>query len=252
MTTRPAMRLAWPTLRAKCSSFKTMCIKKEQSVSGILARDLSKATVLNRFGINYWTKAKRTLAEACAEDGADTDELIDALSSVEKSLGYERNVYMWSLRFLIDFILNIHHKFVDDKAPLIIQLAGKCAGNYADIYPEIKEIAEKSVLLAEDLQMHIRKEERILFPAILALEKQPGMTLPFGSIENPVNVMRYEHDQAGRWMEELTERTSNFQLPDGAGNTLAVFYNELKVFLDDLKMHMYLENNILFERAAEL
>jgi len=76
--------------------------------------------------------------------------------------------------------------------------------------------------------------------------------LPFGSIENPVNMMEHEHEVVGEYAKEIIALSNHFQTPDWACNTYKALYFKLNEFINDLFQHIHLENNILFKKVKAL
>jgi regulator of cell morphogenesis and NO signaling len=111
--------------------------------------------------------------------------------------------------------------------------------------------------LKDELSAHMQKEEMILFPAIEELEaartegRQP-MLPPFGTVQNPIRMMIYEHDNAGEALSEMRRLTQGYALPKDACNTWRALYHELRQLEADLHVHIHLENNVLFPRAIKL
>jgi regulator of cell morphogenesis and NO signaling len=89
-----------------------------------------------------------------------------------------------------------------------------------------------------EMEVHMKKEELILFPAI----RRGGMP----GLENPIAVMRADHDGHGREVAEIHRLTGNLTLPDGACGTWTGLYRGLAEFTADLTEHMRLENDVLF------
>jgi regulator of cell morphogenesis and NO signaling len=89
-----------------------------------------------------------------------------------------------------------------------------------------------------EMEVHMKKEELILFPAI----RRGGMP----GLENPIAVMRADHDGHGREVAEIHRLTGNLTLPDGACGTWTGLYRVLAEFTADLTEHMRLENDVLF------
>ena len=117
----------------------------------------------------------------------------------------------------------------------------------ADLFSNIKD----------DLESHMQKEEKMLFPyikKIVAIKKNHlEMNYPpFGNILNPITVMENEHEAAGIQLSEINILSNNYTPPEDACTTFNVLYKELKEFEDDLHIHVHLENNILFTKAIEL
>lgn len=110
---------------------------------------------------------------------------------------------------------------------------------------------------AGELMAHMKKEEFILFPYIRRLtmskkENLPLGTAPFGSVENPIQMMMKEHDTEGERFRKISELSHNYNPPKDGCNTYMVSYALLKEFEADLHMHIHLENNILFPKAISL
>jgi len=78
------------------------------------------------------------------------------------------------------------------------------------------------------------------------------MLPPFGTVQNPVRMMMFEHDTAGGLLRELREATSNYTTPEDACISYRTLYQALAAFEQDLHQHIHLENNILFPRAVEM
>jgi regulator of cell morphogenesis and NO signaling len=89
-----------------------------------------------------------------------------------------------------------------------------------------------------EMEVHMKKEELILFPAI----RRGGVP----GIEDPIAVMRADHDGHDRELAEIRRLTRDLTLPDGACGTWTALYHGLATFIEDLTEHMRLENEVLF------
>src|SRR5690606_9458053 len=89
-----------------------------------------------------------------------------------------------------------------------------------------------------EMEVHMKKEELILFPAI---RKGGGP-----GIENPIHLMRADHDDQAGEVLEIRRLTAGLTLPDGACRTWAALYDGLDEFIADLEEHLRLENEVLF------
>ena len=105
----------------------------------------------------------------------------------------------------------------------------------ADVPEGLAEILNRMI---GEMEVHMKKEELILFPAI---RKGGGP-----GIENPIAVMRADHDDHDREIAEIRRLTRNLTLPEGACRSWSTLYSGLAEFIDDLSEHMRLENDVLF------
>ena len=94
------------------------------------------------------------------------------------------------------------------------------------------------------------KEDRVLFPAIAAIEA--GAAGANAWIDQPIAVMEAEHDHAGQALARMRELTADYTPPEWACPTFRGLYFGLAELERDMHLHVHLENNILFPRAAAL
>jgi regulator of cell morphogenesis and NO signaling len=228
------------------------------SIGELVAEDFRKAEVFRKFGLDFCCGGNKSLKEACAEKGIDANKVETALSEVENQPQTNQHDFKnWKLDFLVDYIMNTHHKYVEEAIPMLYEFSAKVANVHGDHHPEVVEIAEYFNAVAEELKMHMHKEENILFPYIkgLVLAKKQGNPVdpsPFGSIENPIRMMESEHVSAGGNFDKIHELSSSFTPPEDACSSYSVLYGKLDEFEKDLHQHIHLENNILFPKAIAL
>jgi regulator of cell morphogenesis and NO signaling len=83
-------------------------------------------------------------------------------------------------------------------------------------------------------------------------ENQPIQESHFGSVENPIAMMKQEHESEGVIYAKIAELWNNYTPPEDACNTYKVTFSMLQEFELDLHKHIHLENNILFPKAIRL
>ena len=72
-----------------------------------------------------------------------------------------------------------------------------------------------------------------------------------GSIQNPIQVMKIDHDNIGNIFLKIRKLTKDFNLPKGACGTWGALYKALKDLEEDTHLHIHKENNILFPMVIE-
>ncbi|HRO41570.1 MAG TPA: iron-sulfur cluster repair di-iron protein [Flavipsychrobacter sp.] len=227
--------------------------KNSETVGEIAAKDMRKAELLKKLGIDFCCGGKKSLEEACQEKGLDVLRVKNELEEAEKKpqTGPQLDFNTFNLSFLADYIVNVHHGYVTQYAPIIEDLAHKVAGHHGANNPFLVEVYNKFNELRCELTTHMKKEEQILFPSIKLLENG-GTKIGFETINDPIFMMERDHDIAGELMRDIRQLTSDFQVPENSCNSIKMLYYKLEEFENDLLQHIHLENNILFPKAMAM
>lgn len=88
-----------------------------------------------------------------------------------------------------------------------------------------------------ELEVHMKKEELILFPAIRRAA---------AGLDAPIAAMRADHDDHAADIARIGQLTSGLTPPDGACRSWRRLYAELGEFVGKLQEHIRLENDVLF------
>ena len=227
----------------------------EKTLAEIVTDNTRSAIVFEEYGLDFCCNGKRLLSEACQEKNVDVNDVINSLTGLDSN-EESKNANYWEPDFLIDYIINNHHQYVRRMIPVISLHFDKVASVHGANHPETKQIADLFLAVRQELESHMMKEERILFPYIKQLynaqkNNEPIAPPPFGTIQNPIRMMEAEHQSAGNAMHKIRELSDNFITPEDACNSYKALYSELKEFEEDLHKHIHLENNILFPKAIE-
>jgi len=228
------------------------------TVREIALQQPSSIRVFEQFGIDYCCGGRKPLAEACATGNIEIDAVLAALESAAATPATSAANWQQSpIEELVAHIVATHHAYVRTELPRLATLAQKVVNRHGDTRAELPQIQAALAALDEELTQHLVKEEAILFPFIVKLERastgaaaQPAAC--FGTVANPIAMMTQEYEAAGTLLATMRTLSQNFVPPVGACPTFHAFYNGLKEFEQDLHQHIHLENNILFPRALEL
>jgi len=229
----------------------------EKTVAEIVTENIKTADVFKKNGIDFCCGGHVNVTEVCKKKGVDFDQVKKEIENIGADNSGTHDFNSWDLGFLADYILNTHHKYVVEANDLIIQYSDKVAKVHGHHYTEVVEINQVFHSIANELRMHMHKEEMMLFPFIkqIAAAKKDGtplMTPGFGTIQNPINMMEAEHVDAGEMIFKIAELSNNFTPPAEACNTFRALYAKLEEYQNDLFQHIHLENNILFPKAIQL
>lgn len=204
-----------------------------------------------RWGIDYCCGGGRPLDEACRRAGVDVAEVLEYVGHLDDAgPGVERRFRDVPIRELIEHILATHHEFTRSELERATKLAEKVARVHGASHPELGRVRDLVDSLSAELLLHMMKEERVLFPYVIALTT--GDVRHVGSVSAPIACMRVEHEDAGLVLEELRVLTSGYEPPPDACGSYRALYQSLHDLDADLRTHIHLENDILFPRALEL
>jgi regulator of cell morphogenesis and NO signaling len=222
-----------------------MPVLPSQTLGDLVAEAPDRAAVLERAGIDYCCHGQRTLADACATAGLDADAIAAALDLAAVGGAPE---HPNDPAGLSEFIEATHHRYLHDELPLLEALAAKVADVHGSRHPELAEVAQLVRDLRADLEPHLLKEERILFPAIRALAGGQR-DFPFGSIAAPIDVMSADHERDGDLLAVLRSTSGESTVPDDGCASYRSLYERLAALEADTHRHIHLENNVLFPAA---
>jgi len=228
------------------------------TLAELAANSLSATRVLERHGLDYCCGGKQPFGEACTAKGLDAKEILRELDDAARTNTADRDWQTAPLQELVAHIVETHHAYLKLDLPLLQARIEKVVSVHGGRDPEmLPRLAAVFAALRSELEMHLHKEENILFPFIVQygraeLQKRPVPPVPFGSIANPIAMMEREHDGAGDALEEIRKLTGNYDPPSYACATVRALYEGLQALEKDLHMHIHLENNILFPRAIAL
>ncbi|MEZ4855335.1 MAG: iron-sulfur cluster repair di-iron protein [Gelidibacter sp.] len=237
---------------------ETLHKNSEKQIGQFVAEDYRTASVFTKYGIDFCCKGDRTIEEVCDKKNIDSAELISELdailnASTNQSIDYKS----WPLDLLAEYIEKKHHRYVEEKTPIIRQFLDKLCKVHGERHPELFEINALFIATSRALGAHMKKEELILFPFIKKMVKAkidgtPIQSPQFETIESPITMMKQDHEDEGERFRKIVELTDNYTPPSDACNTYKVTFAMLDEFEKDLHLHIHLENNILFPEAIKL
>jgi regulator of cell morphogenesis and NO signaling len=220
-----------------------MDIDTHTRVGDVAARHPLATRVFARHGIDFCCGGGQPLASACEERALDPEKV---LAEIEKEVtATETPETDWTnvpLGQLIDHIVNEYHVPLREELPRLTDMSAKVLRAHGDKEPEkLRELATVVAGLRAELEAHMMKEERILFPLIR--QGRGAMAAA------PVSVMEHEHDGAAEALRRLRDLTDGYEAPPEACNTWRALWHGLADLERAMHEHIHLENNVLFPNA---
>ena len=234
-----------------------MNISEQKTVAEVVTENIKAAHVFKKHGIDFCCGGGITIEKACAKNGVDYAVLGKELEEIDEIVPKAYNYDSWDLGFLIDYIINTHHAYVEESIPMLLQYAAKVVNAHGHHYTEVIEINDLVIAIAKELAVHMKKEEHVLFPFIklLLIADKQGVkpeTPDFETANNLIESMENEHENAGDIFKRIAILSNNYTPPKEACNTFRALYAKLQEFEEDLHQHVHLENNILFPKTIQL
>ena len=162
----------------------------------------------------------------------------------------------WKVDFLIDYIINIHHRYIYQSLPeLQAQLQFLETKNvHNDQLNTLKNLVSD---LASILLAHCRHEEEIIFPYIKQIDTAHKRNETYGNLfvktlRKPLNNVENEHGRINVLLEKLKGNTNNFMTGDRSYPGKPALFIKLREFHHNLLLHEMIENNYLFPRAVDI
>jgi regulator of cell morphogenesis and NO signaling len=235
-----------------------MTFNSDTKVNEIALSNSGARHILENAGIDYCCGGGKSLQKACLQANVSAEDILLRLrQNSEPLMPDEAQWTSATLAELTKHIQERHHHYVRDAIPRLRLLLGKIREKHGSRHSELVQIERLFADVAREMLMHMQKEEQILFPFIVVLERAAdgnGSVEPpfFQTVRNPIYSMMKEHDSAGELMRQIRAASSGYKPPADACTSYQAALQGLDEFEKDLHLHVHLENNILFPRAVEL
>jgi regulator of cell morphogenesis and NO signaling len=235
-----------------------MELRSNSKVGEIAATSVAAIRVFEGFGIDYCCCGEQSIEAACQPNGVDPEAFLKVVR--DTMLSVAPGARDWSaepLVALIGHIVSVHHEYLKLELPRIQKgLEGVYATHRERDAATLAALPGILFLMTDELELHMRKEERMLFPAIEEAERAAKggcrPSFPFGSLGNPIGVMLDEHESVSASLDQFRAITRNYDLPPHACEKYRALFKGFEALERDLHLHIHLENNILFPRALAL
>jgi regulator of cell morphogenesis and NO signaling len=213
----------------------------EQTLGDLVTTRPSAAKVLQRYRLDYCCGGEQSLKQACAAKKVDPETVLHEIDAGGVS---GREDMRWDQRPLDELVKHILHRYhapLKTEIPRLVELARKVERAHADKPDRPDGLAALLADIQAAVESHLTKEERLLFPAIVA-GRGPTTYMP-------VRVMMQEHHDHGENLRRIRQLTEDLTAPEHACASWRELYRSLAELEVDLMDHIHLENNILFPRA---
>ena len=209
-----------------------------RSVADIAAKLPGATAVFRARRMDFCCGGAVPLEQAAARRGVDLAALEAELASLDgRAAPADADL---PTEALVARILDRYHAVHRRELPELIRLARRVEAVHRGVEGAPVGLADALEEAQGGLLDHMVKEERILFPMLLA--GQGAMAAC------PIAMMRHEHDDHGQHLARILALSNDATPPEGACTTWRALCAGIRKFADDLQEHVHLENNVLFPR----
>jgi regulator of cell morphogenesis and NO signaling len=229
-------------------------------VTDIVAKNYRTVSVFRKYDIDFCCGGNQPLEMACLAKGLDIQtvrqELEKAIQTIEltNTIDYSE----WSIDFLADYIINVHHQYLKVILPEIKDLLQQFIEGHEKKYPNLQELGKCFLQLYKETLPHLLNEEDVIFPYVRQIAHAYESGESYASqlvriMRKPVEeIMTKEHNRLANLILKIRELTDNYVPPAGACARHKVSYYKLKELDNDLVQHIHLENDVLFRKAIAM
>jgi len=236
-----------------------MVLDANQTLGALIEQEPASVLVLHELGLRLGERRHDTLATICVdlELGIDrlTEECEEARSFLVPPPDIATNWFLRPLVELADYIIERFHTITYDETERITILCDAVAEAHSATHgPMIQKTIQLWNHLAKELLSHMRKEEMVIFPLVRQLHTanlQGDLDSVQTLIKDAVQSMGNEHKFSDGVLADLRTLTNDYAQPPVDCSLWRALWKSLHAFDRDLRMHIHLEDDILFVRMAQ-
>jgi regulator of cell morphogenesis and NO signaling len=238
----------------------TKRIDEHSSVSNIVIADYRTADVFRKHGIEICCGGKLPLKTVCELRDINLDNIKKELEESTRTICLPSSLKFedWDIDFLTDYIVNVHHQYLEKALPETKDSLERFVENHRDKFTYLPDLLKIFVELSNYTLPHLQQEETIIFPYIRQIShaynsKESYAALLVRTLRKPVeNVMNHENESLNILLQQMRQVTDNYTPPERACTSHKVVFAKLLEIDNDLVQHLYLENDVLFPRAIAM
>ena len=238
----------------------TINIAADALVTDIVISDYRTVSVFRKYGIDFCCGGKRPLSEACKTLHLDTDQVLNELNASMRNFTISNSLDFanWDFDFLIDYILNVHHQYLQLNLPEVQDMLAVFVSGHKSKFAQLEDLLKCFCAFKIEMILHLDHEEKIIFPYIRQIahahkSHETYSALLVRTLRKPIEqLLVYEHEHVEKYLLRLRDLTNNYIPPGQACTMHQIVLHKLRELDNDMVQHGYLENCILFPKAIAL
>jgi len=230
----------------------------KRKIQDLIGENYIFASVLHYFGLKFYDYSDKTLEQVCQMNGLSVEKVSQSFErAVNEEATPDFDQLNYPIDLLVEYLKHMHHKFVKQRLPYIVDLIQACKSEEPFYGQIIKDLRFVLPLFIEDFIKHMYEEEDELFQYILLLNKATNGDIKMYHLFQSMDKYRLqehalEHHIHEDEMAGIRRITANYNLTNCNDLHIKVVFSELQRFETELKTHAKIENELLFPIALQL
>lgn len=225
-------------------------ITADRLVADIAIACPATIAIFQRYQIEFCCAARIRLDEACERLGLDESTLLETLRRAARPDSDVRDWRNASTASLVAHIQARYHEPLRAELPRLQAMLARVLLRHGEHHgARLRPLLDVFETLQRELLEHMLREDTGLFPVLAALDDEQRVTeLPLAALEAPLRALAAEHRAAGLMLTRIRSLTDDYVPPAGACPTFTGLYHGLERLEAELRVHLHLENHLLFPR----
>jgi regulator of cell morphogenesis and NO signaling len=230
-------------------------ITSDLLVTDIVTNNYRTAEVFRKYNIDFCCGGKMSLIVACGLKGLNESDILEEL---QQFAGAYQNAEEWSVGFMIDYLINIHHKYFRKNVPIVNDYINRFMSGHNNKFHEIQQLPALAQQLCDKLTQLVNYESENLFPYIKRINHAYNNNEVYGKLFiktlrklSAEDVEQY-HAQIKVFTLQIEHLTNNFSSPENACITHRVMLHKLQEFIAYIWQHFFIEKKILIPVTLQM
>ena len=229
-------------------------------VTDIVAVNYRAADIFQQLDIDFCCGGRRSLQAACEARNLDVKQVEAALHKGTRPVVLPTSIDFnnWSIDFLADYIINIHHTYLAQAVVVAAGYLDRFAKGHQKKFSYAETLQHTCAALFEQVTVQMQEEEASIFPYVRQIAhafagKEPYARLLVKTLRKPLEILMNDKQQKiNERLQQVRQLTGNYTTPPDACITHRVTFFKLREIDQDIMHHLYLENQVLFPKAIRM
>jgi regulator of cell morphogenesis and NO signaling len=228
-------------------------IHKDFKMADIIHRNHHTLPVIQRFGIDFGFGDK-TVEEVCHLQKVDLDFFLEIINAfLDHDYFPQKKLQSFSVSLTVNYLKKTHENYLSERIPFIESLINELISNSGKEKAKFRLLEKFFKEYEEEFTAHIRREDDLVFPYALSVEKaflkkSPADLPDSYSMKNFIG----EHDNIEIKLTDLKNIIIKYLPPTGNNKLCNSILNELFELEKDLHDHSRIEEKIMVPKVMEM